>query len=412
MIGQWHEGHRVELLENGEEYYPRLFEAIAAAQHEVLLETFILFDDPVGRQFHAAVLAAAQRGAQVQITIDGYGSAWLPEAYTAPLIAAGVRIHVYDPVKTVLGRRTRMFRRLHRKLAVIDRRIAFCGGINLSHDHVRDYGAQSKQDYALQIEGPVVDEIRRLMLETTTPPVRRQWRWRRRRQAGAASEPPRQAGDALAALVVRDNARHRADIERIYRVGVRAARHEIIIANAYFFPGYRLLRDLRRAARRGVRVRLILQGNPDMRWVQWAANTLHDYLLRGGVHIYEYCERPMHAKVAVIDGDWATVGSSNLDPLSLFLNLEANLVVRSRPLADALRASLERLMQHHCRRILPEDARRRTLLRQLLSYVAYHATRRLPAFAGWLPAHAPKHTTLPAPGTTAATEPPAAPTGD
>ena len=198
-------------------------------------------------------------------------------------------------------------------------------------------------------------------------------------------------------IVVRDNGRHRADIERLYRIGVRAAKREITIANAYFFPGYRLLRDLRRAARRGVRVNLILQGNPDMRWVQWAANTLHDYLLRGGVHIYEYCERPMHAKVAVIDGDWVTVGSSNLDPLSLFLNLEANVVARSRALADVLRASLARLMQHHCRRIEPEDARRRTLLRQLLSYLAYHATRRLPSFAGWLPAHAPRHATLPAP---------------
>lgn len=402
MIGQWREGHRIELLENGEEYYPRLFAAIAEAKHEVLLETFILFDDPIGRQFHEAVLAGACNGAQIHITIDGYGSFSLPESYTAPLIEAGVHIHVYDPVKSVLGKRTHMFHRLHRKLVVIDRRLAFCGGINLSHDHVRGYGGQSKQDYAVQIEGPVVDEIRHLMLEMITPPVRRPWRWLRRQQlAGAAIQPPHKAGDALAALVVRDNARHRADIERIYRVGIRAARHEIVIANAYFFPGYRLLRDLRRAARRGVKVRLILQGNPDMRWVQWAANTLHDYLLRGGVHIYEYCERPMHAKVAVIDGDWVTVGSSNLDPLSLFLNLEANIVARDKPLADILRASLQKLMDNHCKRILPEDAQRRTMIRQLLSYLAYHATRRLPSFAGWLPAHAPRHETLPAPGTTA-----------
>ncbi|MGH8445510.1 MAG: cardiolipin synthase ClsB, partial [Solimonas sp.] len=399
MITQWRGGTRLELLENGEEYYPRLFEAIARAKTEVLVETFILFDDPVGRQFQAAVLQAARNGATVQITIDGYGSAYLPPDYTAPLIDAGVRIHIYDPVQTVLGYRTHIFRRLHRKLVVIDRRLAFCGGINISHDHVREFGAQSKQDYAVQIEGPLVADIQALMLDTLAPPRKPRWRWLRRHKlvpTTAAQQP--QAGTATAALAVRDNGRHRADIERLYRIGIRAARHEIVIANAYFFPGYRLLRDLRNAARRGVKVRLILQGKPDMRWVQWAANTLHDYLLRAGVRIYEYYERPMHAKVALIDGDWATVGSSNLDPLSLFLNLEANIVARDPALVGQLRMSLDRLMAQHCKEIGPEQARRRTLARQLLSYLAYHASRRLPSFAGWLPAHTPQRATLPAPG--------------
>lgn len=400
-LTHWHEGHRVELLENGEEYYPRVFAAIAAAEREVMVETFILYDDPVGQRFREAVLAAAARGVQIQLTLDGYGSAPLTEAFIEPMVRAGVRVHIYDPVKTIFGKRTHIFRRLHRKLVVVDRRIAWCGGINIAHDHVRDFGALSKQDYALEVEGPVVAEIHQAMLAMLPPAERAPrpaWGWlRRRRRAPVAAAPAPRCGGALVALVVRDNGRHRADIERIYRVGVRAAKRQIIIANAYFFPGYRLLRDLRRAARRGVDVRLILQGNPDMKFVQWAANTLHDYLLRAGVRIYEYCERPMHAKVALIDEDWSTVGSSNLDPLSLFLNLEANLVVRDAGLAAALRASLERLMAQHCREIKPEQATRRTLLRQLLSYLAYHATRRLPSFAGWLPAHVPKRRTLPPP---------------
>ncbi|WP_020649250.1 cardiolipin synthase ClsB [Solimonas variicoloris] len=395
MITHWRNGNRLELLENGEAYYPRLFAAIAAAREEVLVETFILFDDPVGRQFRDAAIAAARRGAAVRITIDGFGSADLDATFTAPLLEAGVHIHVYDPVQRLFGQRTRIFRRLHRKLAVIDRRLAFCGGINLSHDHLRDFGEQSKQDYALQIEGPVVADIHRTMLEVLAPPPRR-WRWlRRQRLAPVSPQQQPQDGPAVAAVVIRDNDRHRADIERLYRLGIRAARHDIVIANAYFFPGYRLLRDLRHAARRGVRVRVILQGNPDMRFVQWAANTLHDYLLHAGVRIYEYCERPMHAKVALIDGDWLTVGSSNLDPLSLFLNLEANVFARDHGAAAALRDSLEHLLAAHCREIDPATARRRTLVRQLLSYLAYHATRRLPAFAGWLPAHAPTRATLP-----------------
>lgn len=396
-LSRWHRGHRVALLENGEEYFPRLFAAIAAAEREVLVETFILFDDPVGQQFRSAVLAAAARGVQIEISIDGYGSAPLTAEFCEPMIAAGVRIHVYDPVKTVFGYRTQIFRRLHRKLVVVDQRIAWCGGINLSHEHCRDFGPQSKQDYALQIEGPVVADLHGAMLEMLPAAQRRRWwQWRHwRRPPAASASAPAHRGDALAALVIRDNDRHRADIEHIYRVGIRAAQRQIIIANAYFFPGYRLLRDLRRAARRGVDVRLILQGNPDMKPVQWAANTLHDYLLRGGVRIYEYIERPMHAKVALIDEDWVTVGSSNLDPLSLFLNLEANLVVRDAPLTQTLRKSLEQLLARHCREIPPERARRRSLLRQMLSYFAYHVTRRLPLVAGWLPAHTPIQRTLP-----------------
>lgn len=399
-LTNWHEGHRIELLENGEAFYPRVFEAIGKAEREVLLETFILFDDPAGQGLREAVLAAAARGVQVQMTLDGWGSEALTPEFIEPMLKAGVRIHLYDPVKRVLGRRTHIFRRLHRKLIVIDQRVAWCGGINFSHDHLRSFGPHSKQDYALEVEGPVVADIYQemlAMLPDAERPRRLSWRWLRRRARAQQTQPPERgpAGDALVAFVFRDNRRHRADIERLYRIGIRAAKQRIVIANAYFFPGYRLLRDLRRAARRGVDVRLILQGNPDMQFVQWAANTLHDYLLRAGVHIYEYCERPMHAKVALIDDDWSTVGSSNLDPLSLFLNLEANLVVRNKPLADTLRASLSQLMENHCREIGPEQAKQRSLFRQMLSYLAYHVTRHLPSFAGWLPAHVPTHSTLP-----------------
>lgn len=121
--------------------------------------------------------------------------------------------------------------------------------------------------------------------------------------------------------MTRDNAAHADDIERHYRIAIRAARRRIVIANAYFLPGYRLLKGLRDAARRGVEVTLILQGHPDMPWVTAATRSLYHYLLPAGVRIVEYCRRPFHGKVAVVDDEWATVGSSNLDPLSLWLNL-------------------------------------------------------------------------------------------
>ncbi|MCW0208702.1 MAG: cardiolipin synthase ClsB, partial [Achromobacter sp.] len=207
------------------------------------------------------------------------------------------------------------------------------------------------------------------------------WIWRQRDGGGR--------------LVVRDNVEHRTDIERYYRAGVRAARHDVLIANAYFFPGYQLLRDLANAARRGVRVRLLLQGEPDVLVARLAASMLYDYLIDAGVEIYEYCKRPLHGKVACVDGDWATVGSSNLDPLSLALNLEANVVARDTGLNTALRRSLDRLIEQDCRQIaLPANSTRR-LRRLWIGVVVFHFLRRFPAWAGSLPAHKPRLQSLP-----------------
>ena len=194
--------------------------------------------------------------------------------------------------------------------------------------------------------------------------------------------------------MVRDNLGHPTDIERYYRAGLRSARQDVLIANAYFFPGYRLLRDLANAARRGVRVRLLLQGEPDMLVAQLAASMLYDYLIDAGVQIFEYCKRPLHAKVACVDDDWSTVGSSNLDPLSLALNLEANVVARDTGLNAALRASLERLIAEDCRPVQRGPASRRRLRRLWVGVVVFHFLRRFPAWAGALPAHKPRLRTI------------------
>jgi cardiolipin synthase len=169
----------------------------------------------------------------------------------------------------------------------------------------------------------------------------------------------------------------------LYRVALRNAQREVVIACAYFFPGYRFIRALTRAARRGVRVRLILQGRPDIPISALAASVLYDVLLAAGIEVYHYVERPLHAKVAVVDERWATVGSSNLDPTSLGLNLEANVVVLDAAFADALRGSLERLLAHSCERVCYEVPRK-SFLRRLVLMVLYHVTRRMPWWGRWL----------------------------
>jgi cardiolipin synthase A/B len=399
MNPRWIDGNDIRLLENGEEYFPRVFACIANAQHEVVLETFILFEDQVGLQLHQALVSAARRGVQVDVTIDGFGSADLTEGFISSLTDAGVRLHVFDPGKRLLmlGWRMNALRRMHRKLVVVDGTVAFVGGINYSADHLADYGPLAKQDYAVEIRGPLVAEIHRFTHAALVQGQRYQrrrawWRWRHRLRTHPHKLP--REGTAAAMLVVRDNGEHLSDIERHYRIAIRAARQRIIIANAYFFPGYRFMNELRRAARRGVDVCLILQGEPDMPIVKTAARMLYHQLLRAGVQILEYCERPLHGKVALMDDEWATVGSSNLDPLSLALNLEANVIIRDRAFNQQLFERLQHLTRH-CRAIDQQELGELRGFAWMRHLAAYHFTRMYPAWAMWQPRHVPR--LMPAP---------------
>jgi cardiolipin synthase A/B len=388
---RWKSGNRFRLLENGEEFFPAVFEAIESAKEEVILETFILYEDKVGLALHECLLAAARRGVRVDVTMDGYGSPDLSTAFVSSLTEAGVRLHVFDAKPKMFGRlRTNFFRRMHRKIVVVDGRLAFVGGINYSADHLADFGPEAKQDYSVEIEGPIVEDIHRFVREAIAlgQGRRRWWQHREHRKPQAAQDTGPDSGQAL--FVTRDNREHHNDIERHYRIALRSARREVIIANAYFFPGYRLLKDMRRAARRGVQVHLILQGQPDMPIVKIVARMLYDHLLRAGVRIHEYCDRPLHGKVAVADDEWATVGSSNLDPLSLALNLEANVIIRDRGFNATLRERLHALMDNSCKEVDPHQAKARHWWQLAASYLAFHVLRRFPAWAGWLPAHEPK----------------------
>lgn len=388
MNFNWRNGNEIRLLENGEEFFPRVFEAIREARREILIETFILFEDKVGKELHREVIAAARRGVHVEITVDGYGSADLSAEFVAALTEVGIRIHMFDPRPKFMGMRTNLFRRLHRKIVVIDGVRAFVGGINFSADHLGDFGPEAKQDYAVEVVGPVTRDIHLFALSTVAPeqPPRHWWR-HHVKVSGNHWQERAGPGQARVLFVVRDNGNHQRDIEECYLEAIREARRRLTIANGYFFPGYRLLRELRDAARRGVRVELILQGQPDMPIAKFGARILYNYLVKSGVTIHEYCHRPLHSKVAVADDDWSTVGSSNLDPLSLALNLEANLIVLDRRFNRELSENLENLKRHYCKAMTPEKIARGLWWRLPLAFLSFHFLRHFPAWVGWLPAH-------------------------
>lgn len=389
---RWVGGNCVALLENGEEFFPRVFDAIRQAKREVIIETFILFEDKVGLELHAAMRSAAQRGVKIDVLIDGFGSPDLSREFVEGLSSVGVRMRVFDPGKRVLGQRLNVFRRMHRKIVVVDGELAFVGGINYSADHLLDFGPKAKQDYAVELRGPIVAHIHQYVLRAIALGDKGP-RWFRRRLKQAPPVDREAVGEVEAMFVTRDNRRHTGDIERQYLIAIRAARKRIVIANAYFFPGYRLIKELRRAAQRGVDVRLILQGEPDMPIVKTAASMLYHHLMHAGVHIYEYCERPLHAKIALMDDLWTTVGSSNLDPLSLSLNLEANVIARDKAFNQLLWERMDTLMRMSCKEIAEADLESGwSGWRLVRSFFIFHFLRWYPAWLGWLPRQVPRLT--------------------
>ncbi len=384
---QWTESNETELLINGNEYFSRVFEAIRAAREEILIETFIIFNDDVGQQLKKALLDAAARQVRIHVTVDGYGTAALDNDYMAALTNAGIHLHIYDPKPRLFGMRTNLFRRLHRKIVVVDGDVAFIGGINFGADHLPDKYVMGKQDYALRVRGPIVSDIREAAgaLLIAHQAV----------QALPDMRPASSAtGGAAVRLAVRDNTFHRNDIEELYLEAIRAARSRLVIANAYFFPSYRLLHELRNAARRGVSVTLILQGRPDLPWARMFSSSLYSYMLQDGISIFEYTEHPLHGKIAIVDEAWSTVGSSNLDPISLSLNLEANLFVRDTRLNQRIHEHLLSLIDTSCQMITAQAAAKGRWWRAPLMFVSFHALRHFPKHMGWLPAHVARMETL------------------
>jgi len=283
-------------------------------------------------------------------------------------------VHVFDPGRSLFGQQLNLLRRMHRKLVVVDDTVAFVGGINFCADQLLDFGELAKQDYAVELRGPIVGRIRSFMQHTAGDT----------RVPQDIEAPPPAAGKAAVLFARRDNKASPDSIEKIYRQAIRTARVRIVIANAYFFPGYRLFRDLCRAAARGVEVKLFLQGMPDMKSVRFATQLLYGHLLGAGVEVHEYCARPLHGKVAIVDDAWSTVGSSNLDPLSLTLNMEANVVVVSRWFNAQVAERLDALSPQ-CRVVRSDQLRMWNSWPQLGSFLVFHVLRWVSRIGTWLP---------------------------
>jgi cardiolipin synthase len=366
-------GNRITLLKNGAEYFPALEAAFDRAREHIHLETYIYRDDEAGRRIGEALARAARRGVNVHLLIDGFGSRPLPEALLQMMREAGVQVLVYRPEISRWRLRRYRLRRLHRKLVLVDAAVGFVGGINIIND-AESPDLPPQYDYAVAVEGPLVGEIfaavRRLWNLVLWAQLRQTRSRDHQRPLGAAP-----AGKVHAQFILRDNLRYRRAIERAYLRAIGKARQEIMIANAYFLPGTRFRHALLAAAERGVRVVVLVQGQTDHPMANYAKQAFYGRLLRAGVEIHEYQKSVLHAKTAVVDGIWATVGSSNIDPFSLVLSREANVAVYDRGFAGELRASMQQEMDSGAVRVMPESLESLPLYKRFLIWLSYGIVR-------------------------------------
>jgi cardiolipin synthase len=363
--------NEVRLLRGGQALFPAMCEQIQLAQKSVWLAMYLVAEHGQSGLVLQALIRAARRGLTVHVVVDGVGSREMPETLREDLLSAGVKLTVYRPADQLLNLilSPRQWRRMHMKLCVVDERLGFVGGINLIDDHYdlhHGWTDAPRLDYAVQVSGPAVTP----MLHTvkamwTRARFGRDWRddfshWLQDRnkvkrlrhllqQARLRLTPREQhqvahaSGSRLpmrCAFVMRDNLRQRKTIELAALRAIQQARQRIDIVTPYFYPRRSIRLALRAAASRGVQVRLLLQGRVDYRIAGLAARALYGELRRDGVQIHEYQPAFLHAKVLCVDDEWATIGSSNLDPLSLVLNLEANLIVKDRAFVRTLQSAL------------------------------------------------------------------------
>lgn len=379
--------NHITLLPNCDAYITAIESAIGRAANEIYLESYIYENDRTGRRIAESLRKAALRGVKTHLLIDGFGSSRLPQTMVDYLVSAGVIVRKFGPEISPWTLRRNRLRRLHRKIVVVDMTIAFVGGMNIHDDVDMPDQPASRFDFAVSIEGPLVKEI-----FTSCRKVWNRVTWIRTPDTMSSNldyKEPLAVPDGTmdAAFLVRNNFRHRRDIEDAYLQAIGQAHTEIIVASAYFLPGRNFRHALFAAARRGVRVILLLQGKGDYWLLHFASKALYGSFLDAGIEIHEYHRSFLHAKVAIVDDHWATVGSSNLDPFSLLLALEANIVVDDHVFATTLKYYLNEAITTGARQVCMDNWKTQPLRLRLTSWVSYGLVRIMTGLAGYAPQH-------------------------
>lgn len=359
-------GNKVKLLLDGPVTYQSMYDAIQGAKDSINMETYNIEDDEVGRRFAEALIDKQKEGVQVNFIYDSVGSGNTPRAFFKSLADGGVNVLEFNPINPLLLRKRWEAGRDHRKLLVVDGRVAFLGGVNINsvyssgsfRSQPRTKGTQPWRDTHLRIEGPVVAEFQQLFLAT--------WQKQKGKQLNAESFFPKQEtrGSALVRAIGSAPDEPYNAIYVTLLSAIDSAETYAYVTTAYFVPDERLLAALKGAAGRGVDVRLLLPDKTDWNLVSHASHSYYDELLSSGVKIYERQGALLHAKTALIDGAWTTIGSTNLDWLSLAYNQEINAVILGQEFGAEMKAMLDKDIESS-RLITLEQWRQRSIVMRL-----------------------------------------------
>ena len=364
---QYTGGNEVTLLYSGKPFFDALEACIRGAERTLHVQVYILSPDETGLWVLQLLRDAAQRGVAVYLLLDAYGSIELGKSRVEEIRQAGVHVRFFGHL---FSKNLSIGRRLHHKIVVADSRDMLIGGINFADRYNEVQGQPPWLDFGARLQGPLAGYGHKRCTQI----------WERRRWTRARPLPGT-AGGVLACLSANDWLRGRQEITSRLRYAIRHARHDLILGAAYFVPTARMLHELRKAARRGVRVRLLLGKYSDVGLALRATRFLYDWLLRQGMEIYEFKEGILHAKIAVADNCWASVGSYNLNFLSAFESLELNLDVADPAFAVQVATELESILDTRCERICPEaHPKRQTLFTRIGNALAFGAL--------WLTAYA------------------------
>jgi cardiolipin synthase len=362
-------GNRVTLLHDGEQAFPAMLEAISQAKREILVEMYWFASDQVGQQFADALIAKAEAGVGVRVIYDAVGSIQSDNHMFARMRDAGCEVEQYNPIAPWRAR----FRigvlnnRDHRKLLVVDRQVGFTGGVNLGDEWApRGTGGEGWRDDTIRIEGPAAEQMCAIF----------NYGWGRIVEPAAAKprfRPPVDTGDGQGSRVrvlANHYFRERRAIRQAYLSRITAAERSVCITNSYFVPDGQIRRLLSQAVQRGVEVRVIVPGQSDVIAVRHAARKLYGRLLEAGIQLYEWQGSILHSKTAVIDGQWCTVGTYNLDARSLRFNLEVVAAVEDAAVAGAMEERFD-LDLEHAKPVSYDEWRRRPLHVRMLDDFFY-----------------------------------------
>ncbi len=350
ILGRVHtENNSVQFYLGGKELFASILLSLEQASSHIHLQMYIFSEDLTGKKVEQALIEAAQRGVKVFVVLDAFGSKELSHHTLDHWRKSGIKVRVFSPLFGNKGMRIR--RRLHQKIICVDGRIGFTGGVNVS-DRYSGYSNEVPWlDHMVRIEGEAVYYLERL--------CRIYW-GRNRRHIIPLKEPVSSNGNSIVSVLRNDRMRGKAEIARMYRHALRNSRESVIIFASYFLPGSRLRKEIRKASERNVKILLVLPGRSDVGIADRAMHYLYPWLFRCGIEVFEWDKSVLHAKVMIVDDKWMTVGSYNLNHLSDFSSIEANVEIIDPEFVSACKEDSMKLIRQDCRKVDPMEFRKRT----------------------------------------------------